>query len=81
MGQNSICCHPSGLGLGKCIRKVSTTNFGDDDFFAQDFHGVVHAGGLLLHQDDLAECPLTQQLEVIKVAHCLWDVRTRTLSV
>ena len=53
------------------------SDLGDDDLLLEDLHGVVGATGLLLDQDDLPKRPLPQQLQVVKVVHCL--VRWRTL--
>lgn len=52
---------------------VISTNFSNDDFFAEDFHGVVHPCGLLLHQDHFTKCPFPQQLQVVKITHSLQE--------
>ncbi len=50
-----------------------STNFSNDDFFAEDFHGIVHPCGLLLYQDHFTKCPFPQQLQVVKITHGLLE--------
>lgn len=50
---------------------VIDTNFCNDDFFAEDFHGIVHPCGLLLHQNHFTKCPFPQQFQVVKITHGL----------
>lgn len=54
-----------------------STNFCNDDFFAEDFHGVVHPRGLFLHQDHFTKRPFAQQLQVVKVTHGLWEHKSK----
>lgn len=46
-------------------------NLGDDDFLLQDLHGVIGAAGLFLHQNYFPKCSFSQQLQIVKVIHCL----------
>lgn len=48
-----------------------STNFSNDDFFAKDFHGVVHPCGLLFDQNHFSKCSFPKQLQVVKITHSL----------
>lgn len=48
---------------------------GYDDFFAEYFHGIVYSCGLLLDKNDLSKSPLTKQFQVLKVVHCLKEMK------
>lgn len=53
------------------MSNAAGNNLGDDDFLLQDLHGVIGAAGLFLHQNDFPKCSLSQQLQIVKVIHCL----------
>lgn len=50
---------------------MGQTHLGDDDFFFEDFHGVIFAAGLFPDQDDFSKGAFSQQLQVVEVAHRL----------
>ena len=49
------------------VTGVSLCYLGDNDRLLQDLDGIELAGGLLPAQDHFAECPLTQDLQELKV--------------
>lgn len=53
------------------MRNAAGNNLGDDDFLLQDLHGVIGAAGLFLNQNDFPKRSLSQQLQIVKVIHCL----------
>lgn len=53
------------------MSNAASKNLGDDDFLLQDLHGIIGAAGLFLHQNDFPKCSLSQQLQIVKVIHCL----------
>lgn len=50
---------------------MSNFILGNDDFFFEDFHGVVGAARLLPHQNDFTKSAFAQKLQIVKVIHCL----------
>ena len=38
-----------------CVETEISTHFGNDDFFGDYFHGVVHLSGLLFDEDHFAK--------------------------
>lgn len=57
--------------LTAAVAKVEQTNLGYDDFFFEDFHGIIFPTGLFPDKDDFTKGSLSEQLQVVKVTHCL----------
>lgn len=44
---------------------------GNNNLLFQDLHCIICAAGFLPHQNHLPKCAFTQQLQIVKVIHCL----------
>lgn len=58
------------------MNSLCQTNLGYDDFFFKDFHGVVFSTGLFSDKNNFTKGSLSQQLQVVKVTHCLGEGNT-----
>lgn len=63
------------------MNSLCQTDLGYDDFFFKDFHGVVFPAGLFSDKNHFTEGSLSQQLQVVKVTHCLGGKKHRRTNV
>lgn len=66
--------NPNSVETSQSHRLSRNTHLGNDDFFFKNFHGIVFAAGLLSDKNHLPKSSLSQELQVVKVAHCLEEI-------